>query len=191
MQRASSVRRLFALRNVFSSRKILNRRSVTLFPEDSVKQALANPRNAPTKESSAESGVLRVSIFILALPRIHRQAWPSRESLRLLSLSLSLSSSSFSLSLPPFLSRFSPGSGYAAPVGPCNQSFNSYCTRKRIIRRCCVLYDEGRNTHRSSASKMATHRVARVQRNNTKLRARSLPLSRFLALFFSLSRLFV
>lgn len=26
-------------------------------------------------------------------------------------------------------------------LGPCNQSFNSYCTRKRIIRRCCVLYD--------------------------------------------------
>lgn len=51
-------------------------------------------------------------------------------------------------------------------VGPCNQSFNSYCMRKRIIRRCCVLCDGSQNTHRSSASKMATRRRARVQRNN-------------------------
>ena len=35
-----------------------------------------------------------------------------------------------------------PGSNDGPPIGPCNQSFNSYRTRKRIIQRCCVLCEK-------------------------------------------------
>lgn len=95
---------------------------------------------------------------MLALFRIHRQDGPRGN----------LCKNLFFLSLSPLFLPYSiflsltfraPGSDYAASVGPCNQSFNSYCTRKRIIRCCCVLYDGGRNTHRSLASKMAIHEV--------------------------------
>lgn len=83
---------------------------------------------------------------------------PEGISVRILSLSLSpLLFLPYSVLLS--LTFHAPGSDYAASVGPCNQSFNSYCTRKRIIRCCCVLYDGGRNTHRSLASKMAIHEV--------------------------------
>lgn len=36
------------------------------------------------------------------------------------------------------------GSNGGPPIGPCNQSFNSCCTRKRIIHRCCVLCERVR-----------------------------------------------
>lgn len=104
--------------------------------------------------------------LMLVLFRIHRRGGPRGN----------LYKNPFSLSLPyhlPYsvllsLTFHTPGSDYAAPVGPCNQSFNSYCTRKRIIRCCCVLYDGGRNTHRSLASKMAIHRSAHVLRRELR-----------------------
>lgn len=92
---------------------------------------------------------------------------PEGISIRILLLSLSFSPSCLSLLLLSLMFD-APGSDYAAPVGPCNQSFNSYCTRKCIIRRCCVLYDGGRNTHRSLVSKMAIHRGAHVLRQELR-----------------------
>jgi len=141
---------------IFSACKILNRLSVTLFPEDTVKQTPANPRNAPTKarKRRAVQRSLRIHLH-LGSASDTKARWSSRESLRSSSLHL-LHSVSYDLSRKRC--RFC--------LEPCNQSFNSYCTRKHIIRRC-VLYDGGRNIQRSSASKMlVTCRGAHVQRNN-------------------------
>ena len=44
----------------------------------------------------------------------------------------------------PFGRERRPGSWRWPAYRPCNQSFNSYCTRKRIIQRCCVLCEEVR-----------------------------------------------
>lgn len=71
---------------ILSPRKILNRQSVTLFPEDTskdVKQTPANPRNAPTKERKrhAVQGSLRIHLHLSSA--LDPQArWSSRESLR-------------------------------------------------------------------------------------------------------------
>lgn len=141
---------------ILSPRKILNRQSVTLFPEDTgkdVKQTPANPRNAPTKERKRHAVQHSLRIHLHLSSALDPQArWSSRESLRFPFLPP-----------PPCLSRsLQEATVGRVCLGPCNQSFNSYCTRKRIIRRCCVLYDGSRNTHRSSASKMTTRRGARV-----------------------------